>query len=140
MILVLVEFKGQKLFWLSVSEPNYMVLTKCHFTKNFDRSNLAKVNFFLPFFFLMSSLTLQAFDTHAAIKRLMETGIKQEQTEAFVDLQKEVSEKSLKEVATKKDIFDLKKDIKILELRMTIKLGFMLTIAVGILATLIKFS
>jgi len=41
-------------------------------------------------------------------------------------------------LATKDDIVGLKRDLKEMEMRLTIKLGTMLVIAIGIFATLIK--
>ncbi|MFO1428624.1 MAG: hypothetical protein U1F76_00560 [Candidatus Competibacteraceae bacterium] len=41
-------------------------------------------------------------------------------------------------VEVKRDIAELKRDMKELEMRLTIKLGAMLAIAVGVMATLVK--
>jgi len=93
--------------------------------------------------FLMSAL---AFDTHAAVKKLREAGFTEQQAEAQTTLLVEVISG---ELATKRDIetlrldienvrAELKRDLKELELRLTIKLGAMLALAVGAMATLVK--
>ncbi|MGQ0591409.1 MAG: hypothetical protein ACT4QB_01840 [Gammaproteobacteria bacterium] len=105
-----------------------------------------------------------AFDTLKFAKRLKEAGFTEEQAEALADAEAEFIEQNL---ATKRDIADLKRDIKELEVtlrngikqldvrieqirsdlardlkdleyRMTIKLGTMMVIAVGAVATLLK--
>jgi len=56
-----------------------------------------------------------AFDTHEFIKTLEESGFKEEQAEALSKVIKQVQEANLEELATKKDILELKHGIKELE-------------------------
>ncbi|MGQ0591991.1 MAG: hypothetical protein ACT4QB_04875 [Gammaproteobacteria bacterium] len=91
-----------------------------------------------------------AFDTLKFAKRLKEAGFTEQQAEALAAAEAEFIEQNL---ATKRDIADLKRelevkieqirsdlarDMKDLEYRMTIKLGAMLVVAVGAMATLAK--
>ena len=105
-----------------------------------------------------------AFDTYAAVKKLKEAGFTEQQAEAQTTLLTNVI---AGELATKHDIeaikhdieaikldlenvradlkrdietlrADMKHDMKELELRLTIKLGAMLALAVGAVATLVK--
>jgi hypothetical protein len=105
-----------------------------------------------------------AFDTYAAVKKLKEAGFTEQQAEAQTALLTNVI---AGELATKHDIetvkhdietvkldienvraelkrdiealrADMKHDMKELELRLTIKLGAMLALAVGAVATLVK--
>ena len=105
-----------------------------------------------------------AFDTYAAVKKLKEAGFTEQQAEAQTALLMDVI---AGELATKHDIetvkhdietvkldienvraelkrdiealrADMKHDMKELELRLTIKLGAMLALAVGAVATLVK--
>lgn len=105
-----------------------------------------------------------AFDTLKFAKRLKEAGFTEQQAEALADAEAEFIEQNL---ATKLDIADIKRDIKELdatlrteikqlevkieqirsdlardmkdlEYRMTIKLGTLMVVAVGAIATLVK--
>jgi len=105
-----------------------------------------------------------SFDTLKFAKRLKEAGFTEQQAEALADAEAEFIEQNL---ATKRDIADLKRDIKELEVtlrsdikqldlkieqtrsdlardlkdleyRMTIKLGTLMVVAVGAMATLAK--
>ncbi|MGH8533309.1 MAG: hypothetical protein ACREV1_11465 [Gammaproteobacteria bacterium] len=94
-----------------------------------------------------------AFDTLKFAKRLKEAGFTEQQAEALAAAEAEFIGDNL---ATKRDIAELKRDIKELEVkieqirsdltrdikdleyRMTIKLGAMLVVAVGAMATLAK--
>jgi hypothetical protein len=105
-----------------------------------------------------------AFDTLKFAKRLKEAGFTEQQAEALADAEAEFIEQNL---ATKRDIADIKRDIKELEVtlrteikqlevkieqirsdlvrdmkdleyRMTIKLGTLMVVAVGAIATLVK--
>ena len=68
------------------------------------------------------------FDTHSHIKRLMTVGFTEEQAEVQTQAIAQLVEEHL---ATKQDL-------KELELRLTIRLGSMMVIAIGIIATLVK--
>lgn len=74
----------------------------------------------------MASVT---FDTHKFIRRLREAGISEEQAEAIADAFREAHLEA--EVATKSDLREL-------EYRLIIKLGSMMVLAVGLVATLVK--
>jgi hypothetical protein len=70
-----------------------------------------------------------AFDTHKFIRRLRDSGISEEQAEAIADAFREAHLEA--EVATKSDLREL-------EYRLVIKLGAMIVVAVGAVATLVK--
>jgi len=69
------------------------------------------------------------FDTHKFIRRLREAGISEEQAEAIAEAFREAHLEA--EVATKSDLREL-------EYRLIIKLGTMMVLAIGIVATLVK--
>jgi hypothetical protein len=69
------------------------------------------------------------FDTHKFIRRLRDCGISEEQAEAIADAFREAHLEA--EVATKSDLREL-------EYRLLIKLGAMIVVAVGAVATLVK--
>jgi len=83
-------------------------------------------------------------------KRLKEAGFTEQQAEALAAAEAELIEANLAtkldlkelEVALKRDIKELetslKHDMKELEYRMTLKLGAMMVVAVGAVATLVK--
>lgn len=76
-----------------------------------------------------------AFDTLSYVKKLRDAGVPERQAEAQAEAMVELVEERL---ATKQDIRDLQRDIKELEYRMTIKLGGLMVLAVGSVATLVK--
>ena len=76
----------------------------------------------------MSSVT---FDTNKFIRKLRESGMPDSQAEAVVDAFREAQGKA--DVSTKSDLREL-------ELRLTIKIGGMLVIAVGVLAAVLKLQ
>ena len=78
------------------------------------------------------------FDTHKFIRRLRDSGMPDEQAEALTDALRDVQSEA--ELATKRDIQDLEMRIREVELRLTIKIGGMLVIAVGVLAALLKLQ
>ena len=82
------------------------------------------------------------FDTLKFANRLKSAGVLPEHAEAEAEALSEVFEANLKELATKEDIKHLEErlDGKLIQLeqRMTIKLGALMVIAVGAVATLIK--
>ena len=73
----------------------------------------------------MSSI---AFDTSAYAKKLRTAGFNAQQTEALAEAQAELVDERL---ATKHDL-------RKLEYRLTIRLGTLLIVAIGIIATLVK--
>ena len=78
------------------------------------------------------------FDTHKFIRRLRDSGMPDEQAEALADALRDVQSEA--ELATKRDIQDLEMRIREVELRLTIKIGGMLVIAVGVLVALLKLQ
>ena len=70
-----------------------------------------------------------SFDTHKFIRRLRESGISEEQAEAIAEAFREANLEA--EIATKTDLREL-------EYRLIIKLGTMIVVAIGIVATLVK--
>ena len=78
------------------------------------------------------------FDTHKFIRRLRDSGMPDEQAEALADALRDVQSEA--ELATKRDIQDLETRIREVELLLTIKIGGMLVIAVGVLAALLKLQ
>jgi hypothetical protein len=79
------------------------------------------------------------FDTLGYTKKLKDAGFTARQAEAQVEIMTE----TLDHLVTKSDlnhaIKELRGEINTLELRMTIKLGAMLIVAISILAVIIKF-
>jgi hypothetical protein len=76
----------------------------------------------------MSSVT---FDTHKLIRKLRESGMPDAQAEAVADAFREAQ--GVADLSTKSDLREL-------ELRLTIKIGGMLIIAVGVLAAVLKLQ
>lgn len=81
-------------------------------------------------------MTSLIFDTLEFSKRAQKAGFTKEQAEFQA---REAAQAIETKIASKIDISDLRKDLKDLELRMTIKLGAMQIVAIGILFTLLKF-
>ncbi len=87
------------------------------------------------------------FDTHAFVKRMKEVGMPEEQAEALAQCQVELIEervatkRDLKELETslRHDMKELEASMEKLEMRMTLKMGSMLAVAVIVLAALTKF-
>ena len=73
----------------------------------------------------MSSI---AFDTHAFVKDLTRAGMPEEQAELLARSQATLIDEKL---ATKQDL-------KELELRLTLRLGSMMVVAIGVIAALVK--
>ena len=77
---------------------------------------------------LMSSVT---FDTHKFIRKLRDSGMPDAQAEAVADAFREAQGEA--DLSTKSDLREL-------ELRLTIKIGGMLVIAVGVLVAVLKLQ
>lgn len=77
------------------------------------------------------------FDTLLYAKKLKAAGFTDKQAEMQAEALAELMDGQL---ATKRDVDELKRDIKEMEMRITIKFGGMIVAAVGILATLIQLS
>ena len=80
-----------------------------------------------------------AFDTHAYVKKLTGVGFSEEQAEVQAETLASLIEDRL---ATRQDLFEveraLKRELKELELRLVIRLGGLLVVAVGAVAALVK--
>ncbi|MBF0177608.1 MAG: DUF1640 domain-containing protein [Magnetococcales bacterium] len=74
-------------------------------------------------------------DTLKFVRRLKDAGIPENQAEAISEAFKGAHESRSDELATKEDLLDVRRDLKELELRMTIKLGAMLLAVVGLVVT-----
>jgi hypothetical protein len=81
-------------------------------------------------------MTTTTFDTHKFIRTLTNAGISEIEAEAFSSAFKEGLGES--ELATKRDIEDLRRDMREMEQRLIIKLGSMMVVAIGIVAVLVK--
>jgi hypothetical protein len=85
-----------------------------------------------------------AFDTHAFVKRLEAAGMSVTHAEALADamgdivLQSVATKADLKEVelSLRSELNELRKELKELELRLTLRMGAMITAAIAILAAL----
>ena len=84
----------------------------------------------------MSTVT---FDTHAFVKELTRAGMPEEQAEVLARSQAALIDDNL---ATKQDLKEMepaaRQDLKELELRLTIRLGSMMVVAVGVVAASVK--
>ena len=78
------------------------------------------------------------FDSYTFIKRLKATGFTEEQAEVIVD----ASRDALGSLVTKEDLkvveVALRNDMQAMELRLTIKLGAFVAVAVGILIAVLR--
>jgi len=78
-------------------------------------------------------------DTHAYVKKLKGAGFTEEQADVLASTQAELIEERL---ATKQDLknleAELKRDIKELEMRLTIRLGAIVTVGIAVVAALVK--
>ncbi len=81
-------------------------------------------------------MTTITFDTHKFVRRLKEAGVPESQAEAISDAFKDAQGEA--DLATKRDIEDVRRDIRESEQRLIIKLGALIAFAVGIVAALVK--
>ena len=72
------------------------------------------------------------FDTHAFVKELTAAGMPEAQAEALARNQATLIDEKL---VTKQD---LKRELRELELRLTLRLGSMMVVAIGVVAALVK--
>ena len=77
------------------------------------------------------------FDTLAYAKKLKKAGFTEEQAEVQSEALAGVLETN---IATKRDIAEVRKEIEMLGYKLTIRLGSMLVVAVGLLGSLQVFS
>ena len=79
------------------------------------------------------------FDTHAFVKELTKAGMPEPQAEVLARNQATLIDEKL---ATKQDLYALesriKHDMRELELRLTLRLGSMMVVAIGVVAALVK--
>ena len=77
----------------------------------------------------MSTIT---FDTHAYVKKLKAVGVPEEQAE--------VQAQAIADLVTDRLVTkdDLERSLKELEYRLVIRLGSMIVVAIGVIATLVK--
>ena len=84
-------------------------------------------------------MAMLTFDTHAFVKELTQAGMPEAQAEVLAHSQATLIDEKL---ATKQDLKELgarlRHDLKELELRLTIRLGSMMVVAVGAVAALVK--
>ncbi|TAN51873.1 MAG: DUF1640 domain-containing protein [Methylococcaceae bacterium] len=84
-------------------------------------------------------MTIIIFDTHLFVKKLKAVGFTEEQAEVFAAEQAKLIEDKL---ATKNDLIELeanlRRDMKELEYRIIIKLGMLMAVSIGVVATLVK--
>jgi hypothetical protein len=76
-------------------------------------------------------VTTATFDTHKFVRRLKEAGLPEMQAEAIADAFRDAQGEA--ELATKTDLREL-------EYRLTIKLGSLIALAIGIVAALVKLA
>lgn len=76
-----------------------------------------------------------AFDTLAYARRLRSAGCSEQLAEAQAEALAAVASEH---IATKEDLKDLEHRLEVLEHRLTLRLGAMLTVAVGTMAALVK--
>ena len=80
-----------------------------------------------------------AFDTHAFVKELTQAGMPEAQAEVLARSQATLIDEKL---ATKQDLKELearlRHDMKELELRLTIRLGSMMVVGIGVVTALVK--
>ena len=84
-------------------------------------------------------MSTTTFDTFKFVDRLEKAGLSRDQAAAIAEAQKESLAEALDTtLATKADIVRLENRIETLELRLTIKLGAFIAVAVGILIAVLK--
>jgi hypothetical protein len=76
------------------------------------------------------------FDTHKFVRKLESAGFTADQAEAVADAFRDASGEA--DLASKRDIDDLRRDMREMEQRMIIKLGALIVVAVTVVATLDK--
>lgn len=85
-------------------------------------------------------MTTITFDTHEFFNELKSAGFSELQAETITKLQKAAVSSTLEQARHEFDLDNIstKRDLKELELRLTIKMGAMLSVAVAIIAALVK--
>jgi hypothetical protein len=85
-------------------------------------------------------MTTITFDTHEFFNELKSAGFSELQAETITKLQKAAVSSTLEQARLEFDLDNIstKRDLKELELGLTIKMGAMLSLAVAIIAALVK--
>ncbi len=85
-------------------------------------------------------MTTITFDTHEFFNELKNAGFSEQQAEVITKLQKAAVAATLEQARHELDLDNIatKRDLKELELQLTIKMGAMLSVAVAIIAALVK--
>ena len=81
-------------------------------------------------------MTTITFDTHKFVRTLKDAGVPESQAEAISEAFKEAQGEA--ELATKRDIDDLRRDMRDLEQRLIIKLRALIALSIGVVAALVK--
>ncbi|TAN53092.1 MAG: DUF1640 domain-containing protein [Methylococcaceae bacterium] len=81
-------------------------------------------------------MTAITFDTLRFSRRLKDAGLPESQAEAIADAFKDAQGEA--ELATKRDIDDLRRDMREMEQRIIIKLGGLMALVIGIVAAMVK--
>ena len=79
-------------------------------------------------------MTTISFDTQELVVELENCGFTRQQSETVVSVLK----KAQSELSTKRDIEDVRRDMRELEQRLIIKLGTLIGFAIGVVAILVK--
>ncbi len=77
-------------------------------------------------------MTTITFDTHEFVRTLKASGMPEEQAEAISEAFKAAQGQA--ELATQRDIADVRRDIVELEQRLIIKLGALMAVSIGVVA------
>ena len=76
------------------------------------------------------------FDTHAFVKELTDAGMPEPQAEVLARSNKTLIDEKL---VTKEDLrLELRRELREMELRLTIRIGSMMVVAIGVVVALIK--
>jgi hypothetical protein len=81
-------------------------------------------------------MTTITFDTHKFIRTLKDAGIPEQQAEAFADAFRDAQGEA--DLATRRDIDDLRRDMREMEQRLIIKLGGLMAVSIGLVAALVR--
>ena len=81
-------------------------------------------------------MATMASDTLKFVRKLKESGLPESQAEAIADAFRDAQSEA--ELATKRDIEDVRRNMREMEQRMVSKLGGLIVLAVGVVATLVK--
>ncbi|HNC53767.1 MAG TPA: DUF1640 domain-containing protein [Accumulibacter sp.] len=83
-------------------------------------------------------MTTIVFDSHTFVKRLRATGFTEEQAEVIVDASRDALDSLVTKDDLKIEIDRLEHRLDAMELRLTIKLGAFIAMAVGVLVAVLK--